>query len=139
MIRILLFLVILAAALMLVTQITLSSDLPRRLLAAQMERTLGARMDVDSMKTSWNGRTRLTNLRLTIDALDEAQWLVYTANLHTRPPMPDYQLRAMREEDRRAIYRFIRSLGPAGAPAPAALPPGQTPPPPHFQLVLPTG
>ena len=85
------------------------------------------------------GTSYPTNLRLSIDALDEAQWLFYTANLHTHPPMPDYQLRAMREEDRRAIYRFIRSLGPAGTPAPAALPPGQTPPPPYFQLVLPPG
>ncbi len=85
------------------------------------------------------GASYPSNLRLSIDALDEAQWLAYTANLHTRPPMPDYMVRAMREDDRRAIYRFIRSLGPAGRPAPAALPPGQTPPPPYFGLVLPPG
>lgn len=85
------------------------------------------------------GTSYPTNLRLSIDALDEAQWLAYTANLHTRPPMPDYLVRAMRENDRRAIYRFIRSLGPAGEPAPAALPPGQTPAPPYFGLVLPPG
>lgn len=83
------------------------------------------------------GTTYATNLRLTVDGLDEAQWLAYTGNLHTRPIMPDFMLRQMREADRRAIYRFIRSLGPAGAPAPAALPPGQVPPMPYFQLVAP--
>lgn len=44
----------------------------------------------------------------------------------------------MTEEDRRAIYRFIHSLGAAGQPAPEALPPGQTPPAPYLGLVLPT-
>ena len=85
------------------------------------------------------GTTYPTNLRLSLDALDESGWLAYSANLHTRPPMPDFALRQMREQDRRAIYRFIRSLGPAGEPANAALPPGQTPPPPYFGLVLPEG
>lgn len=83
------------------------------------------------------GTTYATNLRLTVDGLDEAEWLAYTGNLHTRPIMPDFMLREMREQDRRAIYRFIRSLGPAGEPAPAALPPGQAPPMPYFQLVAP--
>lgn len=84
------------------------------------------------------GTTYATNLRLTIAGLDEAEWLAYTANLHTRPLMPDFVLRQMREQDRRAIHRFVRSLGPAGAPAPQALPPDVAPPPPYFQLVLPT-
>ena len=39
--------------------------------------------------------------------------------------------------DRRAIFRFIRALGPAGQAAPAYLPPGQMPAPPYLQLVLP--
>lgn len=79
-----------------------------------------------------------TNLRLTVDRLDEAGWLAYTATLQARPLMPAYMLRQMHEEDRRAIYHFIRALGPAGTPAPAALQPGQTPAPPYLQLVLPT-
>jgi hypothetical protein len=69
--------------------------------------------------------------------MDEAQWLEYSANLRTRPIMPDFAVRAMTEEDRRAIYRFVRSLGPGGQPAPSYLPPGQTPPLPYFSLVLP--
>ena len=51
--------------------------------------------------------------------------------------MPYYNVRAMTEEDRRAFYRFIRSLGPAGTKAPDYLPPGQVPPGPRFELVLP--
>jgi hypothetical protein len=63
----------------------------------------------------------------------------YSGELHTRPPMPDFAVRTMNDGDRRAIYRFIRSLGPAGQAAPAYLPPGQTPPLPYVQWVLPPG
>ncbi|SOD56621.1 c-type cytochrome [Pseudoxanthomonas wuyuanensis] len=83
------------------------------------------------------GTTYASNLRLRLQEMDEAQWLEYSAHLRTRPIMPDFSLRAMTAEDRRAIYRFVRSLGPAGVAAPAALPPGQTPPAPYFGLVLP--
>lgn len=84
------------------------------------------------------GTTYPTNLRLRMEALTEAQWLEYSANLRTRPIMPDFAVRDMTEDDRRAIYRFVRSLGPAGQPAPDALPPGRTPPAPYFGLVLPS-
>lgn len=83
------------------------------------------------------GTTYAANLRLKLAEMDEAQWLEYSASLRTRPIMPDFNLRAMSEDDRRAIYRFVRSLGPAGQPAPAYLPPGQKPQPPYFELVLP--
>lgn len=83
------------------------------------------------------GTTYPTNLRLSAASKDEAAWLAYTADLHTRPMMPDFAVRAMSEDDRRALYRLIRSLGDAGPPAPAYLPPGQKPPPPFVQLVLP--
>jgi hypothetical protein len=33
----------------------------------------------------------------------------------------------MSEADLRALYRYVRSLGPAGKPAPAYLPPGAKP------------
>lgn len=83
------------------------------------------------------GTTYASNLRLKLQEMDEAQWLEYSAALRTRPIMPDFAVRAMSEDDRRAIYRFVRSLEPTGQPAPAYLPPGQTPPPPYFTLVLP--
>jgi hypothetical protein len=31
----------------------------------------------------------------------------------------------MTDDDLRAIYRYVRALGPAGKPAPVSLPPGQ--------------
>lgn len=83
------------------------------------------------------GTTYAANLRLKLAAMDEATWMQYSASLHTRPPMPDFNLRAMHAEDRRALYRFIRALGPAGGKAPEFLPPGQPPAPPYMQLVLP--
>jgi mono/diheme cytochrome c family protein len=83
------------------------------------------------------GTTYPANLRLKVAGMDEASWMTYTANLHTRPLMPDFALRAMHEEDRRALYRFIHALGPAGQPAPAYLPPDQKPAPPYLDLVLP--
>ena len=69
--------------------------------------------------------------------LTEAQWLEYSANLRTRPMMPDFAVRAMSEDDRRAIYRFVHALGAAGQAAPEALPPGKTPPIPYIGMVLP--
>jgi mono/diheme cytochrome c family protein len=83
------------------------------------------------------GTTYAANLRLLLQDMDEAQWLERSATLRTRPIMPDFSLRAMSEVDRRAIFHFVRSLGPAGQPAPAYLPPGQVPPAPYFSLVLP--
>lgn len=81
------------------------------------------------------GTTYATKLRLRLADMDESQWLGYSATLRMRPPMPDFALRAMTEDDRRAIYRFIRSLGPAGTLAPAGLAPAATPAPPYFDLV----
>ena len=69
--------------------------------------------------------------------MDEAEWMTFSATLRTRPIMPDFALRAMHDDDRRAIYRFIRSLGTGGTKAPEYLPPGSAPPAPFFQLVLP--
>jgi hypothetical protein len=51
--------------------------------------------------------------------------------------MPDFTVPERPEEARRALCRFIGSLGQAGEAAPAYLPPGQQPSPPYFQLVLP--
>jgi len=58
-------------------------------------------------------------LRLRLDTMTEAQWLVYARNLRTRPPMPWFALAEQTDEDLRALYAYIRHLGPAGQPAPA--------------------
>jgi hypothetical protein len=44
-------------------------------------------------------------------------------------------MQAMSRDDLAAIYRYLRALGPAGSPAPAALGPGQPIPTPHFVFV----
>jgi mono/diheme cytochrome c family protein len=84
--------------------------------------------DVVGFHGPW-GTTYPPNLRLTVQNLTEAQWLVF-ARTPRRPMMPWWALRDMTDEDVIAIYRYIRHLGPAGKPAPAALPPGVEPPEP---------
>ena len=82
----------------------------------------------------WNGpwgTTYATNLRLYMQDLTEEQWVKKAKALNARPPMPWFNVRAMTPEDLRAMYRYIRSLGPAGQPAPAYLPPRRKPPQPY--------
>ena len=43
-------------------------------------------------------------------------------------------MRAMNERDLRALYRYIRSVGPAGEPAPDYVPPGRKPRGPTVQF-----
>jgi len=70
-------------------------------------------------KGPW-GVTYATNLRLYFSDLTEKQWLQRARKLKTRPPMPWFVIRTMRDEDLRAIYAFVTSLGKKGLPAPAA-------------------
>lgn len=70
------------------------------------------------------GTTYPANLRLTLDRMTEAQWLA-RARVEMRPPMPWFNLRDMSDDDLRAIYRYVRSLGPKGQPAPQYAAPGQ--------------
>ena len=73
------------------------------------------------------GTSYATNLRLQFNQLTEAQWLARARSMQPRPPMPWFGLRAMADDDLRAISRYVRAAGPAGEPAPAALPPGAAP------------
>ena len=70
------------------------------------------------------GTTYASNLRLKLAALSEAQWLHLARTARYRPPMPWFNLHAMSEGDLRAVYRYVRHLGPAGVAAPAYVPPG---------------
>ena len=70
------------------------------------------------------GTTYPANLRLLMAKLGEDDWVKLAHNAQMRPPMPWFALRDMSEGDLRALHRFVRSLGPAGAPAPAYVPPG---------------
>jgi hypothetical protein len=73
------------------------------------------------------GTTYASNLRLIVPKLTEEQWMDYAKNLKTRPPMPWYNLRRMKDRDLSAIYAFISHLGPKGEPAPEFVPPGEEP------------
>ena len=73
------------------------------------------------------GTTYPTNLRLYFQGITEGQWLKKAKTLNARPPMPWFNVRAMTDADLRALYRYVRHLGPAGKPAPAYLPPDQAP------------
>jgi mono/diheme cytochrome c family protein len=76
----------------------------------------------------WSGEWGTTypiNLRLYMQGITEAQWMTVARTKEARPPMPWFALRDMSDADLRAAYRFIRTLGPAGQPAPAYVPPGQ--------------
>jgi mono/diheme cytochrome c family protein len=71
------------------------------------------------------GTTYPSNLRLLANELTSEEWLIHTRR-PMRPPMPWFSLRDMTDEDLTAVYEFIRTLGPAGARAPAYEPPKQT-------------
>jgi len=73
------------------------------------------------------GTTYPSNLRLKIGAMDLATWKVYARTLTARPPMPYWAVNAMSDRDLEALWAYVRSLGPAGEPAPATLPPGVEP------------
>ena len=83
------------------------------------------------------GTTYPTNLRLSMQELTEAQWVKKAKTLNARPPMPWFNVRDMSASDLRAIYRYVRHLGPAGKPAPAYVPPGETPSGPYVQFPAP--
>ncbi len=73
------------------------------------------------------GTTYATNLRLYMTRHTEASWLQTARHFKPRPPMPWFNVHAMSDRDLRALYRYVRHLGPAGEPAPAYVPPGGTP------------
>lgn len=93
-------------------------------------------------KLGWRGpwgTTYASNLRLAMQKLTEQEWVKLAKTAEYRPPMPWFALHAMSEQDLRAVYRFVRSLGPAGEAAPAYLPPGQAPAGPAVTFPLPPG
>ena len=73
-------------------------------------------------KGPW-GTSYASNLRLTVQGVSEDQWVAF-ARAPRRPPMPWFNLRDMSDDDLRAIYSFIRDLGPKGERAPLAAGPG---------------
>jgi mono/diheme cytochrome c family protein len=80
------------------------------------------------------GTTYAANLRLSIPKTSENEWVKKAKTLQTRPPMPWFNLHHMSERDLRAIYRYVKHLGPAGKPAPDYVPPDKTPSGPYVQF-----
>jgi mono/diheme cytochrome c family protein len=83
------------------------------------------------------GTTYASNLRLTASRVTEVEWVKLLKTLKTRPPMPWFNLNQWKEADSKALYHYIKQLGPVGEPVKAALPPGQEPPPPFIQWPAP--
>jgi len=92
--------------------------------------------DMLGWKGPW-GTTYAVNLRNYMDKLTEAQWLAKAKTLQARPPMPAVNVRQMTTQDLKAVYHYIKSLGPAGNEAPAYVPPDKTPNPPFVTFPSP--
>lgn len=73
------------------------------------------------------GTTYPINLRLFMSSLTEDQWVKFSEAFQSQPPMPWWLLHDMNREDRKALYAYVRWLGPAGGPAPSSVPPEQEP------------
>ena len=72
-------------------------------------------------KGTW-GTTYAGNLRLLAQRLSEDEWLPHL-RAQRLTPMPWYSIATMTDDDLRAMYRFIHSLGPAGEVGPAYVAP----------------
>ena len=83
------------------------------------------------------GTTYPANLRLVAQTLTEAQFVARARSSELRPPMPWFNVRDMSDGDVRAIYRYLKHVGPAGDPAPAYVPPDKEPAPPFVQFPAP--
>jgi mono/diheme cytochrome c family protein len=75
------------------------------------------------------------NVRLWFGQISEDDWLHAIATRAGHPPMKWTDLRTLSLDDQRAIYRFIKSLGPAGTPAPLDVPPGREPKTPFINVI----
>ena len=68
------------------------------------------------------------NLRLTVAGRSEDEWVQLLSTGTSLPPMPWPSVRAMSDADKRAVYRYIKSLpGDPCQPSPAPVPPGAAP------------
>ncbi|HEY5608742.1 MAG TPA: cytochrome C [Alphaproteobacteria bacterium] len=92
--------------------------------------------DILGWRGPW-GTTYPANLRLTAQKLTEDQWVALATSKALRPPMPWFNVRDMTGRDVRAIYRYLKWMGPAGQPAPAYVPPDKTPRGPFVQFPAP--
>jgi mono/diheme cytochrome c family protein len=83
------------------------------------------------------GTTYPVNLRQYMAGYTEVQWVKRAKTVQTRPPMPWFALRDMSESDLKAIYRYVKSLGPGGEAAPAYVAPDREPATPYVMFPAP--
>jgi hypothetical protein len=74
-----------------------------------------------------SGTVYPANLRLLVNRISEDEWVILARKLRKGMPMEAVLLPSAPEQDLRAIYRFVKYLGPKGEPAPKSLPAGVTP------------
>ena len=82
------------------------------------------------------GTTYPPNLRLLVQNLTAGQFME-RARSQVRPPMPWFNLRVMSDRDVKAIYAYLKYLGPAGEPAPQYIGPNHKPGGPFVQFPVP--
>jgi len=80
------------------------------------------------------GTSYPVNLRLYVQQKSEKEWLARVRQ-PMLPPMPWFNLRDTSDADLIAMYRYMRSLGASGKPAPAAAAPGVAVQTPYFEFV----
>lgn len=87
------------------------------------------------------GTTYPRNLRLSVQDWTEDQWVETLRTRTGLPPMPWMGVNHMSERDARVMYRYVRSLGPAGQQTPDPVPPGVEPTTPYLNMepVMPAG
>lgn len=73
------------------------------------------------------GTTYPANLRVVLSKMGEDEFVRYSRELKTRPPMPWFGLHAMTDNELKSIYRYVKSLGEPGEPAPDYVKPGDMP------------
>jgi mono/diheme cytochrome c family protein len=81
------------------------------------------------------GTTYASNLRLMVADMTEDAWVKMLHERHERPPMPWTAVNAMSEQDTRAIYQYIKSLGKHGQKMPEPLPAGTEPKTAYLSLI----
>jgi len=78
------------------------------------------------------------NLRQITQHMSEDRWVKVLSTADSgdgQPPMPWWNTAKMNERDLRAMYRYIRGLGPKPNPIPRGLPPGKEPTGPYIWVV----
>jgi len=80
------------------------------------------------------GTSYPSNLRLAVQDYTEEDWVMIIHEREDLPPMPWMNVNQMSEQDAKAIYHYIKSLGPKGDYVPDALDPGVEPETPYLSL-----